>query len=85
LCAHLSGEGKTVWALDKLEARGLIERLVDGQIVRTEAGQLVARAVNDALELAYPATPAIVCLLTAIHQVGTLFVKERKVRMAPRQ
>lgn len=78
-------EERQAWALDKLEARGLIERLVDGQIVRTEAGQLVERAVSDALELAYPVTPAIVRLLTAIHQVGTLFVKERKVRIAPQQ
>jgi hypothetical protein len=79
-------EERQAWALDKLEARELIERLVDGQIVRTEAGQLVARAVSgDALELANPVTPAIVRLLSAIQQVGTLFVKERKVRVAPRQ
>lgn len=78
-------EEKQVWALDKLEARGLIERLVDGQIVRTEAGQLLARAISDALELAYPVTPAIVRLLSAIHQVGTLYVKEPKVRIAPHQ
>jgi hypothetical protein len=28
--------------LDRLEARGLIERLVDGHIVRTETGDLLA-------------------------------------------
>lgn len=78
-------EERQEWALDKLEARGLIERLVDGQIVRTEAGQLMARAVSDALELAYPVTLPVVRLLTAIQQVGTLFVKERKVRIAPQQ
>ncbi len=77
---------KQAWALDKLETRGLIERLVDGQIVRTEAGQLLARAVSDALALAYPVTPGIVHLLRAIHQVGTtLYVKEPKVRLAPHQ
>lgn len=77
---------KQAWALDKLETRGLIERLVDGQIVRTEAGQLLARAVSDALALAYPVTPGIVHLLSAIHQVGTtLYVKEPKVRLAPHQ
>jgi hypothetical protein len=30
--------------LDRLEARGLIERLVDGHIVRTETGDLLAPA-----------------------------------------
>ena len=67
----------------KLEARGLIERLVDGQIVRTEAGQLLAKAVSGALQLGHPVTSAIVRLLAAIRQVGTLYVKERKVRMMP--
>src|SRR5712691_905472 len=74
------------WALDKLETRGLIERLVDGQIVRTEAGQLLARAVSDALELAYPVTPGVVRLLSAIDEGGSsLYEKEPKVRLAPQQ
>ena len=76
-------EEKQGWALEKLEARGLIERLVDGQIVQTEAGQLLARAVSGALQLGHPVTPAIVRLLAAIRQVGTLYVKEQKVRMMP--
>jgi len=76
-------EEKQGWALEKLEARGLIERLVDGQIVQTEAGQLLARAVSGALQLGHPVTPAIVRLLVAIRQVGTLYVKEQKVRMMP--
>jgi len=29
--------------LDRLEARGLIDRLVDGHVVRTETGDLPAR------------------------------------------
>src|SRR5204862_8032856 len=74
-------EEKQDWAFEKLEARGLIERLVDGQIVRTEAGQLLAKAVSGALQLGHPVTPAIVRLLAAMRQVGTLYVKERKVRM----
>ncbi len=72
--------------LDRLEARGLIERLVDGQVVRTEAGQRLERAVVGALELAYPVTPAIVRLLLAVRQVGeSLHVKEEKVRIPPHQ
>ncbi len=76
-------EEKQDWALERLEARGLIERLVDGQIMRTEAGQLLAKAVSGAMQLGHPVTPAIVRLLTAIRQVGTLYVKEQKVRMMP--
>jgi len=71
--------------LEKLEARGLIERLVDGQIVRTGAGQLLTKAVSGARHLGNPVTPAIVRLLAAIRQVGTLYVKERKVRIQPQQ
>jgi len=76
---------KQAWALEKLEARGLIERLVDGQIVRTEAGEILAKAVSGARHLGHPVTPAIVRLLAAIRQVGTLYVKERKVRIQPEQ
>lgn len=76
-------EEKQDWALEKLEARGLIERLVDGQVMRTEAGQLLAKAVSGAMQLGHPVTPAIIRLLAAIRQVGTLYVKEQKVRMMP--
>jgi hypothetical protein len=82
--ASLEGE-RLAWALDKLEAHGLINRLADGQIVRTEAGQLLARAVAGATKLAHPITPRIVRLLEAMRQVGTLYVKERKVRLQPEQ
>jgi hypothetical protein len=72
--------------LDRLEARGLIDRLVDRHIVRTEAGDLLARAVSGALELARPVTPAIVRLLAAIRHVGTtLYVHEQKPRRPPEQ
>ena len=79
----LLDEEKQGRAFEKLEARGLIERLVDGQVMRTEAGQLLAKAVSGAMQLGHPVTPAIVRLLTAIRQVGTLYVKEQKVRMMP--
>jgi uncharacterized protein len=78
-------EEKQEWALEKLEARGLIERLVDGGIVRTEAGQILAKAVSGAMHLGHPVTPTIVRLLLALRQVGTLYVKERKVRAQPLQ
>ena len=76
-------EEKQGWAFEKLEARGLIERLVDGQIVRTEAGQLLQKAVSGAMHLGTPVTPIIVRVLEAIRQVGTLYDTERKVRIMP--
>lgn len=78
-------EAKEAWACEKLEAFGLIDRLVDGQIVRTETGELLAKAVSGALSLAHPVTPTLIRLLAAIRQVGTLYVKERKVRVQPHE
>jgi len=76
-------EEKRFWAFEKLEARGYIDRLVDGQIVRTPLGEQLARAVSGALHLGHPVTPTIIRLLAAMRQVGTLYVKERKVRIQP--
>ncbi|MGZ6388869.1 MAG: DUF505 family protein [Ktedonobacterales bacterium] len=74
------------WALDKLEARGLSERLIDGQVALTERGKLVARAVGGALELAFPVTPALLRLLAAIEALGeTLYVQEEKVHETAEQ
>lgn len=79
-------ESEQAYILDRLEARGLVERLVDSQVVRTEIGNLLAKAVAGALELAYPVTPAIVRLLRAVREVGeSLYVKEEKVRIPPKQ
>jgi hypothetical protein len=78
-------EEKEAWACEKLEAFGLVDRLVDGQIVRTEIGELLAKAVSGALPLAHPVTPTLVRVLEAIRQVGTLYAKERKVRIQPHE
>ena len=37
------------------------------------------------MHLGHPVTPAIVRLLAAIRQVGTLYVKEHKVRIQPQK
>jgi hypothetical protein len=76
-------EEKAAWACEKLEASGVVNRLVDGQIVRTETGELLAKAVSGALSLAHPVTPTLLRVLAAIRQVGTLYAKERKVRIQP--
>lgn len=78
-------EEKEKWALDKLEAFGFIDRLVDDQVVRTEIGALLMKAISGAMHLGHPVTPTLVRLLTAIRQVGTLYVRERKVRLQPHE
>jgi len=73
------------WVLEKLEARHLIEILPDGNVVETEAGQLLDQALSGVpTGVGEPVTPLIIRLLRALRQVGTLYVKEQKVRVLPR-
>jgi len=73
------------WALEKLEARHLIEILPDGNVVETEAGELLDRALAGVPEgFGNPVTPLVVRLLRALREVGTLYVKEKRVRILPR-
>ncbi len=73
------------WALEKLEARHLIEILPDGNIVETEAGEKFDKALAGAPEgLGNPITPVIYRVLEALKKVGTLYVKEKKVRVLPK-
>jgi hypothetical protein len=68
--------------LEHLEARGLVERQVDGQIVRTDAGELVAGAVADAAGSVHPVTPAVVRLLEAVRLVAGVEARVRRARIA---
>jgi len=73
------------WALEKLEARHLVERLPDGNLVETEAGELLDRALSGVPEgFGNPVNPLVVRLLKALRQAGTLYVKEKRVRVLPR-
>ena len=73
------------WALEKLEARHLIDLLPDGNVVETEAGELLDRALAGVPEgFGNPVTPLVVRLLRALRQVGTLYVKEKRVRILPK-
>jgi hypothetical protein len=73
------------YALNKLEARGYIDILQNEAIILTEAGKLIKRALSGTPEgLANPITPLAVRVLEALRKVGTLYVKEQKVRILPK-
>ncbi len=75
------------YALGKLEARGFIEILQNDAIFLTEKGKAIKRATAGVPKgIAYPITPTIVRILQALAEVGgSLLVKERKVRVEPRE
>lgn len=73
------------FALGKLEARRLVEVLPDGNLVETEAGVLLDKALSAVHEgVGFPVTPQLVRVLRALRRVGTLYVKEQRVRIPPR-
>ncbi len=73
------------WALEKLEARHLIEILPDGNVVETSTGEMLDRALEAVPEgFGNAVNPLLVRVIDALVEVGTLYVKERKVRVLPR-
>ncbi|WP_287370734.1 DUF505 domain-containing protein [Oceanithermus sp.] len=73
------------WALEKLEARHLIDRLPDGNVVETRAGELLDRALAGVPEgFGHPVNPLIFRVVEALRAVGSLYVKEKRVRVLPR-
>ncbi len=73
------------WALAMLEARHLVEVLPDGNVVPTEAGRRMQEAVAAVTPgLANPVHPVLYRAVKAVAEVGTLYEKERKVRIPPR-
>ncbi len=73
------------YALNKLEARYILDVLPNDAIILTDAGKLVKRALAGTPEgIANPINPIIVRILQAIKEAGNLYIKERKVRILPK-
>ncbi len=73
------------YALNKLEARGYIDILQNEAIILTEAGKLIKRALSGTPEgFANPITPLAVRVLEALREVGTVYTKEHKIRVLPK-
>ncbi|WP_457625451.1 DUF505 domain-containing protein [Persephonella sp.] len=73
------------YAVNKLEARYILDVLPNNGLRLTEAGKLIKKALSGVPEgIANPINPLIVRILQAIKQVGNLYVKEKRVRVLPK-
>ncbi|NPB06044.1 MAG: DUF505 domain-containing protein [Aquificae bacterium] len=73
-------------AVEKLQARGYLDVLPNDGLVLTRAGELIKEAVSSVPEgLGNPVNPFMFRIIKAIYEVGSLYVKEEKVRILPKQ
>ncbi len=71
-------------ALELLDAKGLVEILPTDIVILTDAGVYMKKALAGVTSgFGNPVTPLIVRLLEAIREVGTLYEKEKKIRVRP--
>ncbi|RLA79138.1 MAG: hypothetical protein DRG33_04475 [Deltaproteobacteria bacterium] len=80
----VEGEEERKKALERLEALHLVDILPDGNVVMTEAGRLMEKALSSVpLGLEMPVTPLIYRAVKAMADTGVLYSKERRVRVLP--
>jgi len=73
------------YAVNKLEARYILDVLPNNGLVLTEPGKLIKKALSGVPEgIANPINPLIVRILQAIKQVGNLYIKEKRIRILPK-
>ena len=71
-------------AIELLDAKGFVEILPTGIVVLTEAGVYMKRALAGVTSgFGNPVTPHLIRVLKAIREVGTLYEREKKIRVRP--
>ncbi len=86
LMTYLKGytQEEVIQLLEKLDARGIVNFFPNDMIMLTEPGKKIKQATSGlAGNFKYPVTPDIINVLRALLEVGSLYVKERKVRILP--
>jgi len=77
-------EEEVIQLIEKLDARGIVQMIPNDLILLTEAGGKIKQATSGlAGNFKYPVTPDIINVLIALSEVGSLHIKERKVRILP--
>jgi len=75
---------EVIQLLEKLDARGIVNFFPNDLVMLTEAGKKIKHATSGlAGHFKYPVTPDVINVLKALKEVGSLYVKERKVRILP--
>ncbi len=71
-------------AIEMLDAKGFVEILPTGIVILTEAGIYLKRALAGVTSgFGNPVTPHLVRVVEAIREVGTLYEREKKIRVRP--